>query len=118
MERIKLIGTEKQIAWAEKIRARIIAEAQLVLDDPIWQRPGTQAYRPVAERAFKGLCIQDKASFWIERKDAFGGDLMTKFAAMSKKKFIEEGEGAMFRHPNQFIDGDRTRLLVRDAVIY
>lgn len=114
----ELQGTERQVVWAEKIRQPIIARAQKVLDDPIWDDPSTESYKQVAQYAYKWLCAQKKASWWIDHKNASGYSLLSFFAQETKKKWTAEGKGDMFRHPNKFMTGDRPVLFVAGATIY
>ena len=118
MALVALTGTEKQIVWAEQIRAKAVTQAQAVLDNPVWEKSWTQSYRKVAEMAFKLLVTQEKASWWIDHQGTHGALLMTHFAAVARDYWKKQGKGDMFKHPNQFMTGDRTPLLVDGAHIY
>lgn len=80
-----LTGSEKQIAWAEKIRAELIPAIETYISaDP------RCAANPAAGAAIKlilmdTLCFQSKASWWIDRRGNVIQTLTDITAASGKK---------------------------------
>ncbi len=59
---VKLEGTEKQVAWAEDIRAKALNQKDTVIQ--YYQRMGADATR-LAEWAIEKIAQQESASWWI-----------------------------------------------------
>ena len=75
---INLQGTEKQIAWANKIRKEIVDEMAVILAksevDPATDAPTLAKLRTV----FEGVCAQSQAKWWIDHQGETGRSLILK----------------------------------------
>ncbi len=83
-----LVGSDKQIAWATTIRAKIVAEAQTQLTDKLAQIETLAApedKRTQARAAFEGayarLTSETAAAWWIDRRQRAGEALLLELAA-------------------------------------
>ena len=72
----ELLGSEKQIAWAESIRVKVIAEAEAAI-----ARTATTPERKaqVAPLLAK-LTAQTEAAWWIDRRNKSGIELLKEMA--------------------------------------
>jgi hypothetical protein len=80
----KLSGSEKQVAWAEKIRGDILSQAERVLARAVQEeanpapydsekvRLGNTRYREEMERLVAGLRAVDSARWWIDNRSGWG----------------------------------------------
>ena len=71
VELVKLIGTEKQVAWAEEIRKANIAHLQDRLKDFELRAARGDDFpeiRAALQKAIEGLMTQPEAKWWIEHK--------------------------------------------------
>lgn len=68
-------GSEKQIAWAQQIRAEFLTEMNAMLD---WAKSDPQALRDMeigqdavanAETIIRGIEAVDQAPWWIDNRD-------------------------------------------------
>ena len=68
----ELTGTEKQIAWAEKLRANFVKNAGAALNElrNETKTPNPEAFKMV-EDAIEYLANQSRAGFWIENEQAY-----------------------------------------------
>ena len=79
----KLQGTEKQIAWAEEIRDKRLAEADAVIAKMLAK---TQSYSEQKQNEVKrqAACVRemlasrDSAAYWIDTRDCWINDLMMR----------------------------------------
>lgn len=63
-----LVGTPKQIAWAEKIRANKVAELDK-LSRQVSEAPGSEADRKRLMDAITAVRGKTEASYWIDHRD-------------------------------------------------
>lgn len=86
----KLEGTEKQIAWAETIRAEIIERNLEVLgaikDD---------GFRQFAKTRLSGLMAEVKAHYWIEKRAALANTEERVYALYEKEQAKNAGLAAL-----------------------
>lgn len=63
-----LIGTEKQIAWAETLRARILNGVQAIIQGAEMSSERLRQ-NPDLPAAFERLCAETRAFWWIDSRD-------------------------------------------------
>lgn len=73
---IELQGTEKQIAWANKIRKEIIDEAQVIIEKSKVDPATDEATMAKLNRVFASICAQSQAKWWIDHKSETGRSLI------------------------------------------
>jgi hypothetical protein len=77
----KLIGTEKQIKWAERIREEKLAEiANFLEENKSKIAPGTES---IINGFMEKLKEVESSKFWIEERDS-GAQHLLKLAATGK----------------------------------
>ncbi len=84
-----LQGTEKQIAWANKIRKEIAEEQEKIVADDEATDDELLSY---IIRAHKWALKQSKAAWWIDRRDNSGRSLMMSMIDELKAKDAKEGK--------------------------
>jgi len=86
MELPELTGTEKQVAWANTIRVKMIEEAQKL------ELKGTA--KPMFYKALDALMHKTKASWFIDNRDKYIGDILVGIVkdllVEDKEKFEQE----------------------------
>ncbi|WP_210211003.1 hypothetical protein [Rhodomicrobium lacus] len=72
-----LAGSDKQVAWARKIRAEKVGEAVKWMDAVAAKVPEAklEAYAEQRARALQAFFAKTSASYWIDNKDANGRTL-------------------------------------------
>lgn len=83
-----LEGTEKQIAWANKIRQAVILAVEQKIEEMVMSSVERDAedVRSYSVRVLKLLAQQGKAAFWITRRDASAKSIVLEFIAMLKRQ--------------------------------
>lgn len=76
----ELAGSERQIAWAESIRAKAIAEAEGAIAATATTAERKAQVAPLLAR----LKAQDKAAWWIDNRSATGVQLLKNMAGVRK----------------------------------
>jgi len=77
-----LRGSEKQIIWAESIRARLIAETE----------ESVQTLGDADPSLIERLCTQDMASWWIDRRELSVRQLLREMQGPAQKPTTFAGE--------------------------
>jgi hypothetical protein len=76
-ELAKLTGTEKQIKWAESIRAEKLAELAPLMEKIA--AGATEEQKAQAAKAYDGLCGEGRAYFWIDMRNIDAVTLVRSF---------------------------------------
>lgn len=69
MEKVKLVGSEKQVAWAEEIRTSVIEKMEDVIDEieeKATAKPIRAKYFEKYVSLFREMRNNENASFWID----------------------------------------------------
>ena len=72
----ELLGSEKQVTWAESLRMKVIAEAEAA----IARTATTPERKAQVAPLLAGLKAQDKAAWWIDRRSKSGIELLKEMA--------------------------------------
>lgn len=70
-----LVGSPKQVVWAEQIRAKILPQIQAL---PVQNAPADKA--PIACAAQDAVLAQSAAAWWIDHRDMSGVELWRELA--------------------------------------
>ena len=72
-----LTGSDKQVAWATKIRAGKLQGVRSFLDAAASKAADASVARATADKLIGALAAVDGASWWIDRRDLSDRDLIT-----------------------------------------
>ena len=76
-----LKGTDKQVAWANEIKAQKIEELQNEMNEALNQGADPEETKAMLDKCLAMLDEFDHASIWIEHKNYAVGDLLDSVAS-------------------------------------